>query len=123
MSDAESLGVTHPTTRKIAMADKRKITIEDSGEVVAHATVITPDGTGEAQAEVSMAPGHLPVGTRQRVADAVHEAVVADHAGHLTASVPQGDAELVDGITDHLSDVHMRAAGASCIIEGDVDPR
>jgi hypothetical protein len=107
----------------VTMADRRKITVEDGGEVVARATVITPDGTGAAHAEVSMAPGHLPVGTRQRVADTVHEAVVADHAAHLTASVPQGDAELVDGIRDHLSDVRMRAAGASTIIEGDVNPR
>lgn len=105
------------------MADMRNITVEDGGEVVAQAAITTTDGAGEARAEVSIAPGHLPVGTRQRVADAVHEAVVADHAGHLTASVPQGDAELVDGIRDHLSDVHLRAAGASCIIEGDVDPR
>ncbi|MET1006034.1 MAG: hypothetical protein ABWX96_10820 [Propionibacteriaceae bacterium] len=104
------------------MADEREITVEGSGEVLARATVTTPDGSGEARAQVSMAPGHLPVGTRQRVADAVHEAVVADHAGHLTASVPVGDAELVDGIRDRLSDVHVRAAGASCIIEGDVDP-
>ena len=57
------------------------------------------------------------------MADAVHEAVVADRAGHLTASVPQGDAELVNGIRDHLSDVHVRAAGASSIIEGDVNAR
>ena len=105
------------------MADQRKITVEDGGEVVAHATVVTPDGTGEALAEVSMAPGHLPIGTRQKVADAVHEAVVADHASHLTASVPQGDAELVDRIRDRLSDVHVRSAGASSIIEGDIDPR
>ena len=104
------------------MADQRKISVEDGGEVVAQATVTTPEGTGAAHAEVSMAPGHLPVGTRRMVADAVHEAVVADHAGHLTASVPQGDAELVDGIRDHLSDVHVRAAGATTIIEGDVNP-
>ena len=105
------------------MADQRKISVDDGGEVLAQATVTTPEGTGAAHAEVSMAPGHLPVGTRQRVADAVHEAVVADHASHLTASVPQGDAELVDGIRDRLSDVHVRAAGATSIIEGDVDPR
>ena len=101
----------------------RKITVEDGGEVVAEATVITPDETGEARAGVTMAPGHLPVGARQRVADAVHEAVVADQAGHLTASVPRGEGELVDGIRDRLSDVHVRAAGASSIIEGDVNPR
>ena len=52
----------------------------------------------------------------------MHEAVCNDNARHLTASVPKGDAELVDGIEGHLSDVDLRAAGASTIIHGAVDP-
>ena len=56
------------------------------------------------------------------MADAVHEAVCDDNAGHLTATVPQGDAELVDRIRGHLSEVDLRVAGASSIIHGDVEP-
>jgi hypothetical protein len=70
--------------------------------------------------QVHVAPGHLPVGPRQKVADAVHEAVTEGHARHLTATVPCGDAELVEGIRQHLDDVELRAAGATCIIEGDI---
>ena len=105
------------------MADKRQISIEENGQVLAEATITAPDENHGAQAEVTVAPGHLPVGTRQKMADAVHEAVCDDNAEHLTATVPLGDAELVDGIRGHLSDVDLRAAGASSIIEGDVDPR
>ena len=35
----------------------------------------------------------------------------------------EGDAELVDGFRGHLSDVELRVAGASSIIQGDIDPR
>ena len=104
------------------MVDKRHISVEDGGEVLAEATISAPDEASCARAEVTVAPGHLPVGTRQKMADAVHEAVCDDKARHLTASVPKGDAELVDGIRRHLSDVDVRAAGSSSIIEGDVDP-
>jgi hypothetical protein len=54
--------------------------------------------------------------------DAVHEAVTEDHASRLTAAVPCGDAELVEGICDHLDDVELRAAGSTSIIKGDLKP-
>jgi hypothetical protein len=56
------------------------------------------------------------------VADAVHEAVVEDQTRRLTATVPLGDAELVEGLRSHLDDVELRAAGATSIIVGDVKP-
>lgn len=105
------------------MADKKQISIEENGQVLAEATITAPDKNNDARAEVTVAPGHLPVGTRQKMADAVHEAVCDGNAAHLTATVPHGDAELVNGIRDHLSNVDLRAAGASSIIEGDIAPR
>ena len=104
------------------MVDRRQISVEADGEILAEATISAPDADNCARAEVTVAPGHHPVGTRQQMADAVHEAVCNDNARHLTASVPKGDAELVNGIRDHLSDVELRVAGASSIIQGDVDP-
>ena len=105
------------------MADTKQVSVEENGEIVAQATVSAPDAHHAARAQVSVAPGHLPAGTRQKVADAVYQAVTDDNAGHLTAAVPQGDAELIAGICNHLSDVELRAAGATCIIEGDVKPQ
>lgn len=105
------------------MPEDKQISVEENGEVLAQATISPPDENHAARAEVTVAPGHLPVGTRQKMADAVYEAVCDDHAGHLTATVPKGDAELVEGIRDHLSDVELRAAGATSIIEGDIDAR
>jgi ribulose-5-phosphate 4-epimerase/fuculose-1-phosphate aldolase len=102
------------------MADEKQLSITENGQVLAEATVVPPDPQGEARAQVSVAPGHLPVGTRRKMADAVHDAVVADEAARLTATVPLGDAELVDGIREHLSEAQIRAAGSTSIIRGDM---
>ena len=104
------------------MAEDRQIAVEQDGQVLAQATVSAADDQGASRAQVHMASGHLPPGTRQKVADAVHEAVVEEHAIRLTATVPRGDAELVEGIGHHLDRVELRAAGATSIIKGDVRP-
>lgn len=56
------------------------------------------------------------------MADAVHESVTEDNAQRLTATVPLGDAELVQGMTGHLNNVELRATGSTSIIKGDVKP-
>jgi hypothetical protein len=104
------------------MTDDTQITIEEDGQVLARATVSDADEDGESRAQVHMASGHLPVGARQKVVDAVYERVTEHHATHLTATVPCGDAELVEGIRDHLDHVELLAAGATSIIRGDVKP-
>ena len=104
-----------------AFRDKR-ITVEEGGQVLSEATVSAPDENNRARAQVHVASGHLPAGTRQRMADALHQAVSEDNAERLTASVPRGEAELVEGICDHLSDVALRSAGSTSFIEGEVRP-
>lgn len=104
------------------MAEDKQIVFEQDGQVLAQATVSTADEHGASRAQVHMASGHIPVGTRQKVVDAVHEAVTEENAKRLTATVPCGDAELVEGIRYHLDHVELRAAGATSIIKGDVKP-
>jgi hypothetical protein len=102
--------------------DERQISIEEQGRVVSHATVSAPDENKEATAQVHVESGQLPPGTRRRMADAIHEAVTEDQAEHLTAAVPRGDAELVEGLAEHLSDAELRSAGATSIVRGHVKP-
>ncbi|WP_375424934.1 hypothetical protein [uncultured Friedmanniella sp.] len=104
------------------MADEKQITVEENGEVLARASVSVSEETHDARAQVHVAPGHLPAGTRQKMADAVHDAVSEDDGRHLTASVPLGDAELVRGLGERMQDVSLRAAGATSIIEGQIRP-
>ena len=104
------------------MTDDTQIIVEEDGQVLARATVTNASEEGESRAQVQMASGHLPVGTRQKVVDAVQEAVIEHQTRRLTVTVPCGDAELVEGIWDHLDHVELRAAGATSIIRGDVKP-
>ena len=103
------------------MTEDRHVSIRAHGETLAEATISPPDSDGEARVDVHTESGHLPAGARQRLADAIHEVVTDDHAERISATVPMGDAELVEGIRGHLNDVVLRAAGATSIIEGDVD--
>jgi len=105
----------------VEMPVERQIGVVENGQLVAETTLSARDANNEMRAQITPVPGHLPVGSRQKVADAVYEAVVAGHASHLTATVPLGDAELIDGIRSHLSAVELRAAGSTCIIEGQVE--
>jgi hypothetical protein len=35
----------------------------------------------------------------------------------VQATIPLGDSDLLAGLTDHLTDVRTRAAGATCLID------
>lgn len=115
-------GSERSLTKRSNVPDERQISIEDHGQAVSRVTVSVPDENSEARVHVHMSSGHLPAGTRQKVADAIHEAVTEDEAERLTAAVPRGDAELVDGISDQLSDAGLRATGATSLIGGQVKP-
>lgn len=104
------------------MADDKHITVEADGQVLSEATISPTDENQEAQAQVHVASGQLPAGTHQKMADALHQAVTDDNAERLTAWVPRGQAELTEGIRDHLTDVEMRSAGATNVIQGEVTP-
>jgi hypothetical protein len=104
-----------------SMTDDKHVSINAHGETLVTANISPPDGDGEVRVDVHTESGHLPAGARQRMADAIHEAVTEAEAERVSATVPLGDAELVEGICDHLHDVELRAAGATSIIEGTVD--
>jgi hypothetical protein len=103
------------------MSDVEHLTVEEDGRVLADATVSPPDGNNRTRAQVHVAAGHLPPGTRRKLVDALQAAVAESDATSLVASVPLGDTELVEGLREHLTDVTLRAAGATSIIEGGVE--
>ena len=102
------------------MTEDRHVSISAHGETLAEATISAPDDDGTARVDVHTEPGHLPVGARKRLTDAIHDVVTADDVERISATVPMGDAELVEGIRDHLTDVELRAAGATSIVTGEV---
>ena len=102
------------------MTDQNRILLEDGGHLLAEARLSDVDPEGRVQAQVHVEPGDLPPGTRHTMADKVHDHLLTHDARHLHAAVPLGDCELIEGMTGHLSDVTLRAAGASSLIDGDV---
>lgn len=102
------------------MTEDRHVSIKAHGETLAEATISPPNDDGEARVDVSTESGHLPVGTRQSLADAIHDVLTEVHAVRVSATIPLGDAEMVEGIGGHLDDVELRAAGATSIVEGTV---
>jgi hypothetical protein len=104
------------------LAEEKRIEIEQDGQVLSQATITPGEQHNEARAQVHVSSGQLPPGTRRQMADAIHDAVTQDNAEHLTACVPRGEAELVEGICDHLTEVQLRSAGSTSIIQGDVKP-
>jgi hypothetical protein len=91
------------------------ITIEDDGRLVAEADVRT---TNQAvQAELRVEAGHLPPGTRTRLVDAVLEISNAEPGIPLTATLPAGDAEMLQRMQERCTSVTTRAVGATCQVE------
>jgi hypothetical protein len=102
------------------MSDVHYLTVEEDGVVMADATVSPLDSDHRTYVQVHVAAGHLPCGTRHKLVDALYEAVSGSNATSLVATVPLGDAELVEGLREHLFNVKLRAAGATSILEGQV---
>jgi len=91
------------------------ITIEDDGRLLAEADV---RATNEAvQAELRVEAGHLPPGTRTRLVDAVLDISNAEPGIPLNATLPAGDAEMLQRMRERCTTVTTRAAGATCQVE------
>src|SRR6187200_2384065 len=96
--DSGARSATFEPSTETTMTEDRHVSIRAHGETLAEATISPPDSDGEARVDVHTESGHLPAGARQRLADAIHEVVTDDHAERISATVPMGDAELVEGI-------------------------
>ena len=98
-----------------------QIEILDEGRVVATAEM-SEDGPDCMRASLHAASDHLPPGTRSSLIDAVLDDPQVRRAGHVSASVPKGDAESLIRVQERCTDVQTRSAGASVLVEADVPP-
>ena len=90
------------------------ITVEEDGRVLAEATVQSDDEHRSVHADLHVEAGHLPVGTRTRLVDAVLDQATAPGT-HLDATLPAGDGEILDRLRERCDDVQARSAGASTL--------
>src|SRR5260370_38039588 len=98
---------------------ERHIELAEDGKIRAAAEV-TPMDQSVIRASLHADAGHLPVGTRTRLVDAVLD--LPETAGHdrLEATVPLGDAESIARLRERCDKVATRPAGATCLVDADL---
>jgi hypothetical protein len=102
-------------------AAHRNVEVSDGDRVVASAQVdISPDTPDTAQASLRAESGHLPVGSRASLVDAVLDLPELQGGTHLEATVPLGDAESLQRIRERTDHMTTRAAGASALIDAEL---
>jgi hypothetical protein len=67
---------------------------------------------------LSVAAGHQPPGVRQVLLESVFALPPVRPSRRVQVSAPLGDAQLIDELHNRLDDVHARAAGATCLLNG-----
>ena len=97
--------------------DSRQVTVEVDGRVAAVADVTPTPDPAVVRSAMHVEPGHLPPGTRAKLVDAVLDAPEVSSAERLSASMPAGDPELVEGLRQRAERVDIRRAGATKLVE------
>lgn len=98
------------------------ITLTEGGRLLAQATVHSDTGQRSVHVDLHVEAGHLPVGTRTRLVDAVLDQPAAEPGAHLEVNLPAGDSEILDRLRERCQDLQTRAAGASCLATGTLGP-
>ena len=97
-----------------------QIALNDAdGKLVAAADIEVVDPL-VARASLHLESGHLPVGTRARLVDAVLDAPEVSSCQHVQVAFPLGDAETLDRVRERCDTGAVRAVGATCLVEADV---
>ena len=102
-------------------ADHPTIQIEADGRTLASAEVHPTDEPGLVHSDLHVESGHLPAGTRTRLIDAVLEHPEVEEADRLLATMPLGDTEMLDRVRERCDDVDARAAGATKLVQANLE--
>jgi len=102
-------------------APQRAVYVQLSGKPVATATLVLDDADG-IDLSCHIDAGHLPVGVREELIDAIFAVPEVQARHRIRATIPLGDASLLDAIRARCSDINTRGAGASCLIDATIRP-
>jgi hypothetical protein len=96
------------------------IAIDDEfGRTVAAARIEVID-PASIRASLHVESGHLPVGSRQRLVDAVLDEPEVRARRMLHVALPLGDTELLQHVRQRCTTGEPRAAGVSCLIDAEL---
>jgi hypothetical protein len=106
------------------MADQavhRNVEVSDGERVVASAQLDTLSDTPDtARASLCAESGHLPVGSRASLVDAVLDLPELHGGTHLEATIPVGDSESLQRLRQRTDDMTTRAAGSTALVEAEL---
>jgi hypothetical protein len=68
-----------------------------------------------------IAAGHLPPHVRRELVEAVFALPELRDSHHLRVTMPLGDVELLASLRTHCHELNTRAAGSTCLVDGDLD--
>jgi hypothetical protein len=108
-----------------AMTDgaRSQISVDDEdGRQLAAADIEVVDSS-EVRASLHVESGHLPVGTRTRLVDAVLDTPEVSSCQHVQVARPLGDTEILDRVRERCDTSEVRATGATCLVEADLPGR
>jgi hypothetical protein len=91
--------------------------VQGDGAPAGHVTV---SGDGEVVViEFALAGGQLPDGLRAEMLAEAFTLGCVRAARRVQVAVPLGDVDFLRGLAHHLNQPHVRAAGATCLIDSD----
>ena len=102
-----------------ASAPPRIVIDGENGNTLAIAMIdiIDPDVV---RASLHVSPGHLPLGTRTRLVDAVFDDPEVRSRRRLQVTLPRGDTEILDQLRERGVVTSFRAAGSTSLVEADL---
>ena len=105
------------------MTDRARswISVDDEDGRHVAAADIEVMAPSEVRASLHVESGHLPVGTRKRLVDAVLDTPEVSSCEHVQVALPLGAVdEILDRVRERCDTSDVRAAGASCLVEADL---
>jgi hypothetical protein len=105
-----------------ATLERVTVTVADGDRLLARADVECRPDRFLARASLHVEAGHLPVGTRSRLVDAVlrHPDVVP--CARLEVAMPAGEGEILERVRQACTEVETRRAGATCLLRATLRP-
>jgi hypothetical protein len=96
----------------------RYVEVKDGDRTVATAEVTTAAGpAGTARTSLHATPGHVRPGCRRNLVDAVMDLPEVQASTRLEATIPLGDAELLERLRERTVDAVTRAAGSTTLLD------
>lgn len=104
-----------------APATPRIVIDGDDGRhlAVARIDLVDPE---TARASLHVSAGHLPLGTRTRLVDAVFDDPDVRSCRRVQVTIPLGDTEILDRVRQRGMFATFRAAGSTCLVEAELIP-